>query len=121
MAGPDDRAPKRGLVEARDYLFDVRYAAGNYERFPELARELARAGATVILANTIASVRAAQLLSPPVRIVMVSINNPVATGLVASLARPGGNTTGMSTLAEDLTPKLLDLVRELLLLLVYLV
>ena len=45
---------------------------------------------------------------------MVSINNPVATGLVASLARPGGNTTGMSTLAEDLTPKLLDLVRELL-------
>ena len=103
-----------GLVEARDYVFEVRYAAGDYERFPELASELVQAGATVILTNTIASVRAAQRLSPPVRIVMISVNNPVGNGLVASLARPGGNITGMATLAEDLTSKLLDLVRELL-------
>jgi len=103
-----------GLVETRDYVLDVRYAAGNYDRFPQLAGELAQDGASVLLTNTIAGVRAAQRLSPPVRIVMISINDPVGNGLVASLARPGGNTTGMSTLSEDLTVKLLDLVRELL-------
>jgi ABC-type uncharacterized transport system substrate-binding protein len=67
-----------------------------------------------ILVNTIASVRAAQNLSPPVAVVMLAINDPVATGLVASLARPGGYTTGMATMNEDLTLKLLDIQREII-------
>lgn len=103
-----------GLVETRDYVLEARYAAGDYDRFPALAKELADAGVSIVLANTIASVRAAQQLSPPLQIVMISINNPVEVGLIGSLARPGRNTTGMSVLAEDLTPKLLDLARELL-------
>jgi putative ABC transport system substrate-binding protein len=68
----------------------------------------------VILVNTIASVRAAQNVIPPVPVVMLAINDPVGTGLVASLARPGGYTTGMATLNEDLTPKLLELQHEVI-------
>jgi putative ABC transport system substrate-binding protein len=68
----------------------------------------------VILVNTIASARAAQALVPPLPVVMMSINDPVGMGLVASLARPGGHTTGVATLAEDLTPKLLQFHRAIL-------
>lgn len=103
-----------GLVEGRDYIFEARFSGGHYERFPELARELAQAGASVILANTIASVRAAQSLVPPVPIVMMSINDPVGMRLIASLARPGGHTTGMATLNEELTPKLIEFQRSIL-------
>ena len=103
-----------GLVEGRDYVFEPRFSGGHYERFPELARELAQAGARVILVNTIASVRAAQSLVPPVPVVMISINDPIGTGLIASLARPGGHTTGMATLNEDLTPKLIEFQRAIL-------
>jgi putative ABC transport system substrate-binding protein len=103
-----------GLVEGRDYIFEVRFAAGRYEQFPHLARELAQAGAHVILVNTIASARAAQNLVPPVAVVMMSINDPVGMGLIASLARPGGHTTGMASLNEDLTPKLMEFPRSIL-------
>lgn len=103
-----------GLTAGRDYLLETRFAAGDYKRFPEMARELAKAGVDVILAGTIASVRAAQGLSPPVPIVMLAINDPEGNGLIASLARPGGVTTGMSTLNRDLTPKMLEIQREFL-------
>jgi putative ABC transport system substrate-binding protein len=100
------------LIEGRDYVLDSRFAAGDYQRFPEMARELAQAGARVILVNTIASVRAAQNLNPPLPVVMLAINDPVGTGLITSLARPGGYTTGMATLNEDLTPKMVEFQRE---------
>jgi ABC-type uncharacterized transport system substrate-binding protein len=103
-----------GLSEGQDYVLDSRFPAGDYTRFPEMARELAQAGARVILVNTIASVRAAQNLNPPVPVVMLAINDPVGTGLIASLARPGGYTTGMATLNEDLTPKLVEFQREII-------
>jgi len=103
-----------GLIEGRDYIFEPRFSGGHYERFPELARELAQAGARVILVNTIASARAAQNLVPPVPVVMMSINDPVGMGLIASLARPGGHTTGMASLNEDLTPKLIEFQRSIL-------
>ena len=105
---------ENGLIEDQDYVLDARFADRNYERFPELARELAQAGARVILANTIASVRAAQNLNPPVAVVMLAINDPVGSGLVASLARPGGYTTGTASLMEDLTPKLIEFQREVI-------
>jgi putative tryptophan/tyrosine transport system substrate-binding protein len=97
-----------GLIEGRDYLIEARFAAGNYGRFPALARELAETGVSVILASTIASVRAAQTLNPPIPIVMISTNDPVGAKLVASLSQPGGYTTGLANLTEDLTPKLLE-------------
>ena len=103
-----------GLIEKRDYVLEVRFAAGNYERFPDLAHELAQAGVSVVFANTIASVLAAQRLSPPVPVVMVAVNDPVGTGLVASLAQPGGHTTGTATLNQDVTPKILEFVRTVI-------
>jgi putative ABC transport system substrate-binding protein len=102
-----------GLIENRDYVFEARFAAGNYQRFPELALDLAQAGVSVVIANTIASVVAAQRLSPPVSVIMVAVNDPVGAGLVASLAQPGGRTTGTSNLNPDLTPKILEFVRTI--------
>ena len=61
----------------------------------------------MILATTIAAVRALQHISATVPIVMTTINDPVGAGLVASLPRPGGNTTGIANLTEDVTPKVL--------------
>jgi putative ABC transport system substrate-binding protein len=78
-----------GLIEGRDYVLESRFAAGKYERFPDLARELARAGASVILASTISAVRAAQRLTPPVPVVMIAINDPVGS-LATDDARQGG-------------------------------
>ena len=103
-----------GLIEGRDYALETRFAGGEYDRFPDLARELAQAGVSIIVTNTIASVRAAQRLSPPLPIVMVPISDPLGVGLVASLARPGGYTTGVANLNEDLTPKLLEYLRAIL-------
>jgi putative tryptophan/tyrosine transport system substrate-binding protein len=103
-----------GLVEGRDYIFEPRFSGGRDEQFREMAQELAQAGVSMILANTIASVRAAQRLVPPVPVIMVSINDPVGAGLITSLARPGGHTTGVASLNEDLIPKLLEFQRAIL-------
>jgi putative ABC transport system substrate-binding protein len=102
-----------GLVEGRDYVLDLRWAEGQYARFPALAADVAKQGPRVILATTIAAVRAAQRASPTTPVVMTSLNDPVAAGLIASLGRPGGNTTGMANLTDDLTPKVLDILRGL--------
>jgi putative ABC transport system substrate-binding protein len=104
---------EHGLVDGRDYVLDVQFAAGDYELFPEMARKLAQAGARIMLVNTIASTRAAQNIIPPVPVVMLAINDPVGTGLVTSLGRPGGYTTGMATLHEDLTPKTIEFQLEI--------
>ena len=99
-----------GMVEGRDYVFDDLWAEGDYERLPALARELLSHNPAVIVATTIAAVRAAQQATRSVPIVMGSINDPVGTGLIASLARPGGNTTGTSTQTEETIPKLLEVL-----------
>jgi len=83
---------QNGLIDGRDYVLDARYASGHYERFPDLAHELVQAGVSVILVNTIAAARAAQAVTPPLPVVMLTINDPVGTRLVASLAHPGGYT-----------------------------
>jgi len=101
-----------GLIEGRDYVLDVQFASGDYQLFPEMARKLVQAGARLLLAQTIQSIRAAQNVSPPVPVVMLASSDPVGMGLVASLARPGGHTTGMATLNEDLTPKIIEFERE---------
>ncbi|MGE9010584.1 ABC transporter substrate binding protein [Leptospira interrogans] len=105
---------ENGLIEGRDYVLEARYANGAYERFPELARELAEARVAIIITNTIASVRVAQRLTPPIPIVMSPINDPVGNGLISSLARPGGLTTGVATLNEDLATKMLEFQRTVI-------
>ena len=102
-----------GLIQGRDFVFEQRFTAGDDERFPEFARDLARLQARMILANTPAGVRAGQRLDPPIPVVMVIMNDPVGAGLVASLAHSGNHTTGTASLHEDVTPKLLEFLREI--------
>jgi putative ABC transport system substrate-binding protein len=102
-----------GLIQGRDFVFEQRFTAGDDERFPEFARDLARLQARMILANTPAGVRAVQRLNPPIPVVMVIMNDPVGAGLVASLAHSGNHTTGTASLHEDVTPKLLEFLREI--------
>jgi putative ABC transport system substrate-binding protein len=97
---------ENGLVEGKDYVLEPRFAEGHYQRFAEFAHELAERRASVILVTTIAAARAAQRATSTIPIVMTGLNDPVGNGIVASLARPGGNTTGMATLNQDITPKL---------------
>ena len=97
-----------GLVEGKDYVLDERWAEGRYERFPALVRELLQRKPAVIVATTIVAVQAAQQATKTVPIVMTTINDPVGAGLIASLARPGGNTTGTANLSEDTMLKQLE-------------
>lgn len=103
-----------GLIEGQGYVLDIRWAEGEYGRFPTLAAEAAKQNPNVIVATTIAAVRAAQRASVTIPIVMSTINDPVGAGLIASLGRPGGNTTGIANLSEDLTPKVLEILRAII-------
>jgi putative tryptophan/tyrosine transport system substrate-binding protein len=105
---------ENGLVEGKDYVLELRWAEGNYERFPAFARELLERGARVIIVVTIAGARAAQRATSVIPIVMASMNDPVGNGLVESLARPAGNTTGLATLNQDVTPKLVEFLHTVL-------
>jgi putative ABC transport system substrate-binding protein len=105
---------QNGLIEGRDYSIETRFAEGDYGRFLPLARELQQANVRIIIPGTVVAVRAVQQLSPPVIIVMPGINDPVGTGLIASLARPGGMTTGMATLNQDVTSKILEFIHYLI-------
>jgi putative ABC transport system substrate-binding protein len=105
---------ENGLVEGKDYVLDIRWADGQYDRFAAFAREFADRGARIIMVTTIAGARAAQRATSVIPIVMASMNDPVANGLVASLARPGANTTGMASLNQDVTTKLLEFLHALL-------
>jgi ABC-type uncharacterized transport system substrate-binding protein len=107
-----DGMRENGMIEGKHYILDERYASGKYDQFPALAEELLRRNPAIIMANTIAAVRAAQQATKTVPIIFVSTNDPVGSGLVASLAHPGGNTTGLSSQNEDAINKYLELLRE---------
>ncbi len=102
------------LVEGRDYVLDLYWADGRYERFPELVDAAMLRRPAMFLAVTIASIRAIQRKTSTIPIVFMSTNDPVGAGLVQSLARPGGNATGIATMADDTVAKLVELVRETL-------
>ena len=105
---------ENGMVEGTHYVLDEHYAQGRYERFKALTDEAIKNRPALIVVNTIASVRAAQQATKTIPIVFVSTNDPVGSGLVASLARPGGNTTGLSSQNEDLVTKYVELLHETL-------
>jgi putative ABC transport system substrate-binding protein len=95
-------------------LFERRYAENNLDRLPELAADLVRLDVDVIVAfGTLAPLAAKQATST-IPIVMTAAGDPIGSGLVASLARPGGNVTGMSLMAPDLAGKRLELLKEVL-------
>jgi putative tryptophan/tyrosine transport system substrate-binding protein len=102
-----------GYVEGQNLVIASRYAEGREERLPDLAAELARLKVDVIVAGGGAVViRAAQGATRTIPIVMAGTSDPVAEGLVASLARPGGNITGLSYLTAEIPGKRLELLKE---------
>ena len=109
-----DGMRENGMVEGQHYVLDERYADGKYDRFPALTEELLALKPAIIMVNTIASVRVAQQATKTVPIVFVATNDPVGSGLIASYARPGANTTGLSSQNEDAMIKQLELLRELI-------
>lgn len=100
-----------GYVEGRTVAFEVRSAMGQPDRLPALAAELVRLEVDVILATQTPTVQAARAATSSIAIVMSS-GDPVRTGLVASLSRPGGNITGVAGTTAELGTKLLALLRE---------
>jgi putative ABC transport system substrate-binding protein len=103
-----------GYVEGQNISIEYRYAEGNTDRFADFAAELVRLKVDVIVTASTPGVRAAKKASSTIPIVFASINDPVASGLVASLARPGGNITGLTNLSPDLGGKRLELLKETL-------
>ena len=101
-----------GYVEGHNLIIEYRWAEGKYERAPTLLAELvARHVEVIVTAGTPTSL-AAQKATTSVPVVVVAVGDPVATGLVASLARPGGNITGLTSVAEELEGRRLELRRE---------
>ncbi len=101
-----------GYVDGKNIVIEYRWAQGRVERFPELAAELARLKVDVIVAGPTPAGLAAKHVTTTIPIVVVVMADPVRDGLVQSLARPGGNVTGLTFLAPELVPKRLQLLKE---------
>jgi putative ABC transport system substrate-binding protein len=99
-----------GYVEGKNVVVEWRFADGAYERLPYLAAELVRLDVDVIVAPSSSAIRAAQQATTTTPIVFISTGDPVGSGFVASLARPGGNITGLSNTNLDVSAKLLELL-----------
>ena len=120
----DSRAPHRlgalqqglrelGYVEGQNISIESRWAEGKYDRLPDLAAELVRLKVTVIVTYAPPAIQAAKQATGTIPIVMGGVIDPVATGFVASLARPGGNITGLSLMAPELVGKQLEILKEM--------
>ena len=105
---------ERGYVEGQSIVIEYRSADGKIERFPELANELASLNLDLILAPNRPAARAAQRATTTIPIVVPVMGDPVADGLVASLAHPGGNITGLTFLGPELVSKRLGLLKQAL-------
>jgi len=103
-----------GYVEGQNLVLEYRGAAGQYERFPDLAAELVRLQVDVIVTGVTPAALAAKQATTTIPIVMAGIGDPVGSGLVASLARPGGNVTGLSVLQPDVPGKQLEILKAVL-------
>ncbi len=101
-----------GYVEGKTFVLELRYGEARVERLPELARELVGLKVDVIVTNTDGAIAAVKRETQTIPIVMGNSTDPVGTGFVASLARPGGNITGLSAISPELSGKRLELLRE---------
>jgi putative ABC transport system substrate-binding protein len=103
-----------GYVEGKNIVIEYRYAEGKLDRLPVLAAELVRLKVDVIVSGGGGNTQAAKNATNTIPIVMTNDSDPVASGYVASLARPGGNITGLSNLAPELNGKRLELLKEII-------
>src|SRR5258708_38272082 len=102
-----------GYVENRNYVLEYRSAEGHGERFPALADELVRLHVDLIVTRGTPAAQAAKNATEPIPIVRTAIYEPLGVGVVASLARPGGNVTGLSAFVTELAGKRGELAQEL--------
>ncbi|HEV8725435.1 MAG TPA: ABC transporter substrate-binding protein [Candidatus Binatia bacterium] len=121
LAGPDLREEAflqglhdLGYIDGQNITIVSRWAAGKVDRLPELAEELVRLKAEVIVARATPAVQAAKNATTTIPIVMMGVADAVGSGFVASLARPGGNITGVTNIMPELAGKRLELLREVL-------
>ena len=121
----DPRTPRRlgafreilgelGYVEGQNIAIELQYAAGKLQRLPDLAKELVHLKVDVIVVGGSTATRAAKNATKVIPIVMAQADDPVASGFVGSLARPGGNITGLSTLSPELSGKRLEILKEVI-------
>jgi putative ABC transport system substrate-binding protein len=115
--GPRVEALRRGLrdlgyIEGKNILVEYRYSEGKSDRAPSLVAELVQLKVDVLVVESLPSIRAAKQATKTIPIVMVTSQDPVATGLIDSLARPGGNLTGVTTLQRELSGKRLEILKE---------
>jgi putative ABC transport system substrate-binding protein len=107
------RLRELGWIESRSVTIEYRWAQGRSERFAEIAAEFVRLKVDVIITHTTLPVVAAKQATSVIPIVFATAGDPVGNGLVASLARPGGNVTGLSNQGTDIAAKRLELLREI--------
>src|SRR5262245_22653577 len=101
-----------GWIEGRTVTIEYRWAEGRTERFDEIAAEFVRRKVDVIVTSATAAIVAAKEATSVIPIVFAAAGDPIGTGLVASLSRPGGNVTGLSIQQTDVAAKRLELLRE---------
>jgi putative tryptophan/tyrosine transport system substrate-binding protein len=107
-----ERLRELNWIEGRNVAVEYRWGEGRSERFAEIAAEFVRLKVDVIVTSGAAAVLAARRASPAIPIVFGATADPVGAGLVASLARPGGNVTGLSVQSADFAGKQIELLRE---------
>jgi putative tryptophan/tyrosine transport system substrate-binding protein len=101
-----------GYVEGKNIVIEYRYAEGREDRFPDLAAQLVGLRVDVMVTTGTPATHAAKAATSTIPIVMSAIGDPVGAGLVASLARPGGNITGLAIFSPELSGKRLELLKE---------
>jgi putative ABC transport system substrate-binding protein len=103
---------KLGWIEGKNIVIEYRFAEQKTERLPELAAELVRLKVDLIVVAGTAPALAAKRASTTIPLVMTNVGDPVTSGLIASLARPGGNVTGLSSLSPELNTKRLEVLKD---------
>jgi putative ABC transport system substrate-binding protein len=101
-----------GYIDGKNVLVDYRYAEGNQDRLPSIVAELVQLKVDVLVVTALTALRVAKQATQTIPTVMVILSDPVATGIVDSLARPGGNITGFTRLSRELSGKRLELLKE---------
>jgi len=101
-----------GYTEGKNIIIEYRYTEGKPDRLNDMAAELIRLKVDVVVTSSSASVRAVKKASATTPVVFAAVGDPVASGLVASLAKPGGNITGLTMLSQELSGKRLELLKE---------